>query len=57
MPVVMFKYKGQSFMVIGTRKVGESWEHCIKCIETSVCKWKTDEWMVIVLKKASQPNN
>jgi hypothetical protein len=53
----MFKYKGQSFMVIGTRKVGESWEHCIKCIETGVCKWKSDEWFVLTSKKASQPNN
>lgn len=45
MPIVTFTYKGQSFKVVGTRKVGESWEHCVKCIGTGEYKWKADNWM------------
>ena len=45
MPIVTFTYKGQSFKVVGTRKVGESWDHCVKCIDTGKYKWKADNWM------------
>ena len=49
MPIVEFKYMGQSFRVVGTRRTEKGWEHSVKCLETGIYKWKTDEWLFRII--------